>query len=339
MSNEPTPSPALATDVLPMIRGFMLSQALHVAAKLSIFDVLRDGPRSVQDIAAACGARETALERLLRFLTVVAVLREDADGRFASTALGETLRSDHPQSTRPLAVMYGEPFFWRSWGELYETITSGEPGFEQVYGQSFFDFLADHPVEAAVFDAGMTSASRVDLPAILGAYDFSAFPRIVDVGGGNGALLRGILERHPTATGVLCDLPSVVSRAHELHDAEVAARCELAATDFFQTVPRDGDAYILKRVLHDWGDDEAVLLLTNVRRAILGHGKVLVMEAVVMASNQPDPAKWMDLNMLAILRGRERTTAEFGVLYAKAGFRLTRVVPAGTLSIIEGVPV
>lgn len=339
MSDAPTPSPAAVTEVMRMIRGFMLSQALHVAAKLAVFDVLRDGPRRPQEIAEACGAQEPALYRLLRFLTAVDVLREEADGRFAATALGDTLRSDHPQSARPLAVMYGEPFFWRSWGELYETIRSGTTGFDRVHGQSFFDFFAEHPVEAAVFDAGMTSASRIDLPSILGAYDFSGFTRIIDVGGGNGALLRGILEHHSTATGVLCDLPSVLSRASELHHAEVAARCELAAADFFQVVPPDGDAYILKRVLHDWGDAEAVRLLTNVRRAIVADGKVLVIEAVVQASNQPDPAKWMDLNMLAVLHGRERTAAEFGLLYAKAGFRLTRVVPAGGLSIIEGVPV
>lgn len=338
MSDEPGPARSLFPEVMQMIRGFMLSQALHVAAKLAVFDVLRDGPKTPREIAEACGAQVLALRRLLRFLTTVNVLREDEGGRFSSTALGEVLRSDHPQSARPLAVMYGEPFFWRSWGDLYETVRFGTSGFERVHGGPFFAYLAGRPVEAAVFNAGMTSASSVDLPAILSAYDFSSFARIVDVGGGHGALLRGILERYPNTTGVLCDLPSVVSGASELKQSGVGTRYELAAADIFQSVPPGGDAYILKRVLHDWSDAEAVQLLKNVRRAIVAGGKVLVMEAVVQPSNQPDLAKWMDLNMLALFTGRERTEEEFGALYTKAGFRLTRVVPATSLSIVEGVP-
>jgi hypothetical protein len=339
LPDEVKASVPLVSQVGQMIRGFMLSQALHVAAKLQVFDVLRDEPKTSQEIATATGAQERALYRLLRFLTGVDVLYADEQGRFSCTALGALLRSDHPQSARSLAVMYGEPFLWRSWGDLYETVKTGTPGFERVHGEPFFAYLARHPAEAAAFNAGMTSASSFALPAILDAYDFSGFRKIVDVGGGHGALLQGILERYPHATGVLCDVPSVLAGASEIKHSAVATRCDLVGADIFQSVPTGGDAYMLKWVLHDWSDAEAVQLLQNCRQAIAPGGKVLVMEAVVQPTNQPDFAKWMDLNMLASFTGRERTAEEFTSLYAMAGLQLTRVVPAQSLSIIEGVPV
>jgi SAM-dependent methyltransferase len=305
---------------------------------LAVFDALRDRPKTAREVAEATESHEPALRRLLRFLTAVDLLAEDGSGRFSLTALGEMLRSDHPQSARPLAVFYGEPFMWGAWGDLYQSVKTGKPGFELVHGETFFDYLARRSAEAAVFNAAMTSASAIDLPVILNAYDFSGFSKIVDVGGGHGALLQAILERCPHAAGVLCDQPSVLAGADELKHSDVAARCELAGADIFQSVPAGGDAYILKRVLHDWSDAEAVQILQNCRRAIVPGGKLLVMETVVKPSNQPDQAKWMDLNMLVLLSGRERTAEEFAELYAKAGFRLTRVIPAARLSIVEGVP-
>lgn len=328
----------LLPRLMQMILGFMVSQALHVAAKLAVFDVLRDGPETVAEIARATACQEAALRRLLRLLTSVDLLIEDERGRFSATPLGTLLRSDHPQSVRPLAVMYGEPFFWRAWGDLYETVKTGKPGFEHVHGSTFFDYLAQHPDDAAIFNAGMTSASSVDLAAILDVYDFSVFDRIVDVAGGHGALLRGILERCPGVSGVLCDLPAVVAGADEVRHSGVADRCELVGSDMFQSVAPGGDAYILKRILHDWSDTESTRILRSCRRAMAPNGKLLVIEFVVKPPNQPDVAKLMDLNMLVLLTGLERTEEEFRELYAGAGFRLTRVVPAGRLSIIEGVP-
>lgn len=341
MAHTETNAPVapLAPQLMQMIWGFMVSQAVHVAAKLTVFDVLRDAPKPASEIAAATGSHEPALRRLLRLLTAVDLLTEDERGHFSATALGSLLRSDHPQSARSLAVMYGEPFFWRAWGDLYETVRTGIPGFERVHGERFFDHLAQHPSDAAIFNAGMTSASSLDLPAILNAYDFSGFAKIVDVGGGHGALLRGILERCPTAAGVLCDLPSVVADANEIAGSSVATRCELVGTDMFQSVASGGDAYVLKRVIHDWNDADALRILQSCRRAIASNGRLLLMENVVKPPNQPDPAKLMDLNMLVLLTGRERTEDEFRELYARAGFRLTRVVPATRLSIVEGVPV
>jgi hypothetical protein len=184
----------------------------------------------------------------------------------------------------------------------------------------------------------MTSATNGDLLAILAAYDFSGFRRTVDVGGGQGALLRSILERCPNATGALCDIPSVVAEASEIKGSAVAERCDFVRADMFQFVPAGDDAYILKAVVHDWSDEEAIQILRNCREGIRDGGKALLIEFVIKPSNQPDFAKWLDLNMLVILTGRERTEEEFRDLYAAAGFRLRRIIPAGGLSIIEGVP-
>jgi SAM-dependent methyltransferase len=328
----------LATQVMQMIWAFMVSHALHIAAKLAVFDVLRDGAKTAGEVAEATGSHEPSLRRLLRLLTSVDVLAEDERGRFSPTPLGDFLRSDHPQSARALAVMYGEPFVWKAWGDLYQTIKTGRPGFDQAHGESFFDYLGRHPADAAVFNAAMTSATSVDVPNILGAYDFSGFAKIVDVAGGHGALLRAILERCPKAKGVLCDLPSVVAGASAIKGSSVEARCELVGADMFQSVPAGGDAYVLKRIIHDWSDAEAARILQSCRRAIAPGGKLLVIDAVVKPPNQPDPAKLMDLNMLVLLTGRERTDDEFRDLYALAGFELTRIVPTPRVSIVEGVP-
>ena len=325
--------------VLRMIRGFQLSQALHAAAKLGIFDLLARGTRTSTEIAGAAGAHEPSLRRLLRFLTTVDVLVEDDRGRFAATAMGELLRSDHPQSVRPWALMLGSPSFWRPWGELYETIKTGQPAFNRVYGEPHFKFLSHSPREAATFNAAMTSGTRSQLTDILAAYDFSGCSKIVDVGGGQGALLRGILERYPEARGVLCEMPSVAAEARVLRGSAVEERCEFVGADMFQSVPLGGDAYILKSIIHDWSDAEAIQILHNCRQAISDRGKIMLVERIIGPSNQPDPGKWSDLMMMVMLTGRERTEAEYRELYAGAGFRLTRVVPAGEFSVIEGVPV
>lgn len=322
-----------------MIWGLTVSQALYAAAKLGIFDVLRDGRKGPAEIAEATGADWLALRRLCRALTTIDILSEDGHGRFTATAMGELLRSDHPQSMRAMALLMGSPFKWRAWGELCEAITTGRPAFDHVFGESFFEYLEQRPQDASVFNQAMTSATSGDVPAILAAYDFSGFRKVVDVGGGHGALLRGILERCPDTTGVLCDVPSVVAEASQSRGTLVADRCDFVGVDMFQSVPVDGDAYVLKAIIHDWGDDEAIHILRNCRQGIRDAGRALIIELVIKPSNQPDFAKWLDLNMLVILQGRERTEEEFRDLYAAAGFRLSRIIPAGGLSIIEGVPV
>jgi hypothetical protein len=267
----------------------------------------------------------------LRFLTSVGLLVEDEAGRFSVTPLGDLLRSDHPQSMRTLAVLYGQPSYTRAWADLDETVRTGRSYFERHHDGTMFDYLASHPDEAATFNGGMTGLTRIDVPAILAAYDFSRFTRIVDVAGGHGALLRAILDKCPGARGVLYDIPSVIA------GARATDRCELVEGDMFRSVPAGGDLYMMKKILHDWDDDRAVQILDHCRRGLAPGGCVLVMDCVLEPPNRPDPGKWLDLNMLALLPGRERTAREFADLFARADLRLTRVVPAGRLAIVEGV--
>jgi O-methyltransferase domain/Dimerisation domain len=338
IAEEPSVAPPPGVALNQMIWGFTVSQAVYVTAKLGIVDVLRHGSASSREIAAATGASEPALRRLLRALTTVAILVEDGDGKFAATAEAELLRSDHPQSLRPWAIFMGSPFIWGPWGALDDAVVTDKPAFDQVYGEPFFTYLGHTPQDAAVFHTAMTSGSSSTLPAILQAYDFSDCTTIVDVGGGHGALLRGILERYPQATGVLFDLLPVVAEAQELKASAVAARCTFVGGDMFRSLPPGGDIYILRAILHDWSDADAIQILRNCRQAIADHGKLLVVESLLTPPNVPDIAKWLDLTMLVLLTGRERSEAGFRELYAAAGFRLTRIIPSGGPAIIEGVP-
>jgi hypothetical protein len=340
MESEATMAAMPSAAVLwQMISGFMVSQALYTAAKLGIIDVLGDGSKRPTEIADAVGAHALSLRRLCRALTTIDILTEDEHGRFTATAMGKLLRSDHPQSMRPWAILMCSSFLWRPWGELSNAIVTGMPAFDQVYDESFFAYIGRRPQEAAVFNAGMTSNTSEVLPALLAAYNFSGFGKIIDVGGGQGALLRGILEQYPDATGVLCDLPFVVAEASEISGTAVADRCALVGTNIFQSVPAGGDAYILKWIVHDWSDAEVLQILHNCRQGIHAEGKLLVIEAVLKPSNEPDPLTWTDLNMLVMVSGRERTEQEFRELYAAAGFQLTRILFAGGNSIIEGIPI
>jgi hypothetical protein len=233
----------------------------------------------------------------------------------------------------------GEPMVWQAWGAVETAILTGEPAFNHVFGESFFAYGEHRPEEAHLFNEAMSSLSREDLPAILAAYDFSGCGTIVDVGGGQGLLLRGILERYPDTSGVLFDLPTVVKDADAFRESAVADRSQVVGGDMFRAVPSGGDTYIMKMIIHDWNDTEAIQILRNCRQAMPANGKVLVCEAVLQPSNVPDPAKWADLNMLVLVTGRERTEDEFRGLYAAAGLHLTRVIPTGGLSILEGIPV
>jgi hypothetical protein len=317
--------------------GAMAVQAIHVAAKLGVPDLLRDGPKATDDLADATKAHGPSLQRLLRALTSLGVFAEDAEGRFQQTPLSETLRTDHPQSIRAWAVMLGAPFFWKPCGELHGTIRTGQPAFDRVHGERFFNYLAGHPEDAAVFNAAM-SAATTSLSEIVDSYDWSRFERIVDVGGGQGALLQGILSANSKVHGVLCDLPEVVAGASEtLRTGMLAERCEVIGGDFFEAVPDGADAYILSRIIHDWNDADAVRILKNCRRAIKPGGRLLLLETVVTSTSDP-ARRLMDLLMLVLSGGRERTGSEFGALLREAGFNLSHVIPTAGPSIIEGRP-
>lgn len=321
------------------IWGVIPTQAIAVAAKLGIADLAADEPRSADELARMTNADVSALRRLLRTLTSLAIFAEDSAGRFVNTPLSETLRTDHPESVRALAILWGSPFFWKPWGDLGAAVATGNPAFHRAYQESFFDYLARHVEDASTFNAAMTAVSRVDVSAVLGSYDFSRFKRMVDVGGGHGALLQGILSANPHLQGVLYDLPGVIAGATELGTGEVAARCEVVPGNFFEAIPSGADLHILKRIVHDWNDETALKILSNCRRAIRPKGTLLLVEWVLKPPNEPDLGKFTDLNMLVMLGGRERTESEFRNLLQRAGFALMRVIPTtGPHSIVESKP-
>jgi len=315
----------------------MESQVLYAAAKLALFDVLRYEPKTSQELASLTKANEPSLRRLLGYLTSVNILREDTQGRFTATELGELLQSNHPHSLYPWALLLGAPLIWKPWGELYETIKTGEPAFDRVFGEPFFQYLGHNPEDAALFNAAMTQTSSGSLSDITEVYAFSGFTKIVDVGGGRGGLLRGILERYPHIKGVLFDQPPVVADANEIKGSAVEDRCESVGGDMFQSVPMGGDAYILKMIIHDWSDEEAIEILRNCKQAMSEQGKILIVDMVLKPNNQPDPAKSPDLMMLILVTGRERTEKDFRELYEAAGLKLSRIIPTKGQSVIVGV--
>jgi hypothetical protein len=317
--------------------GAIAVQAIHVAAKLAVADLVAAGPKPVAELAAATKTDGASLGRLLRALSSLGIFAEDASGRYGQTPLSDTLRSDHPQSIRRWAMMLGARFVWDPCGELHETIRTGRPAFELVYQAPFFKHLAEHPDDAAVFNAAMSSLPAF-ITAFVEAYDFSSFERIVDVGGGHGAKLAAILSANPRVRGTLYDLPGVVAGAHAALRNTIGDRCEIVGGDFFEVVPAGADAYLLSGIIHDWDDEAAVKILRNCRRAIRPDGGLLLVETVLTPSSDPSRAL-MDVLMMVLTGGRERTEEEFGSLLRVAGFSLTRVIPTLGASILESRPV
>jgi hypothetical protein len=315
--------------------GIIAAQAIHVAAKLRISDLLADGPKTAAELAESCGAHAPTLERLLRALGALDMFAATPDGRYQNTPSSETLRSDHPQSARGFALFLPAAFLWRPLGELYESVRTGQPAFPRIFGADFFNYLAVHPEDAALFDTVMTEGTAFTTPALLNAYDFSGFARLVDVGGGQGALLRDILSQAPALRGVLFDLPQVVAGASSVLTGETAARCEIVGGSFFDSVPAGADAYLLARIIHDWRDEDAARILRNVHRAMRPDSVLLLVEA--LADSFTRPAGLMELLML-VLGGCERTEAEFRALLATSGLSVTRIIPTELSSVIECHP-
>jgi hypothetical protein len=342
MSEQSSQSSDLATAsrMHQLIFGFMALPAIAVAAKLGIADLVGESAKTVDELANATNAHVLSLHRLLRFLASLGIFAEDAAGKYRQTPLSESLRSEAPQSFRGLAIMLGSEYMWRPWGELCNTVLTGRSGFDHVYGASILEYLAAHSEKLAIRNAAMTSLSSVELPQILAAYNFSRFERIADLGGGHGALLHGILSAYPKLRGILADLPAVAAGA-ALQTGTTADRCEVVGMDLFEAVPEGADAYLMKYVIHLFSDADALRILRNCRHAIRREGKLLLIERVLKASNEPDPGKFLDLQMLVVTRGgRERTEADYRALLHEANFSPTRVIPtAGPLSIIESQPV
>jgi len=327
-------------ELMRLVNGYQLSQAIHVATVLGIADMLKDGPRTSDDLAAATGAHPRALYRLLRALAAFGVFHEEPGRRFGLTPMGDHLRTDAPGSVAPWAAFIGRAYHWRAWGDLLHSIWTGENAFRHIHGMDAWTYRARHADEGAIFDRAMTGLSRGVGRAVAAAYDFGRFGCIVDVGGGQGALLADILAVHTGVRGILFDQPHVLSGADAvLRGAGVADRCTVVAGNFFEDVPEGGDAYLLKAIVHDWEDAEGIAILQTCRRVVRPGGRLLVVESLVGPPNKTPETKLSDLNMLVGPGGLERTREEFTGLFATAGFRLVDVVPTGTrFSIIEGVP-
>ncbi len=320
-----------------MIVGSWVTQAIYVAAEIGIADLLASGPRTAEELAQETGAHGAALYRVMRALASIDVFREDDRGRFSMTPLGNLLASDAPGSKRSLARMAGAEFY-RSWGNILSSVETGGAAFDKVFGKPFFHYMNANPDRWRIYDDAMTGIHDSETLPVLEAYDFTPFRRVVDVGGGNGLALAALLGRHPGMRGVLFDLPDVVARARKgVASHGVSDRMRFVGGDFFDSVPANGNAYLMRHVIHDWDDGEAVSILRNCREAMEPDGRVLVVETVIPSGNGPCFGKWLDLMML-VVGGRERTREQYERLFSAAGLRLTRVVPtAHEVSVIEGV--
>ncbi len=330
-----------AVTLRGLITGFHSTSLIYVAAELGIADLLGSGPKSSAELATHVSADPDALHRLLRGLAQFGVLGMLEDGRFELTDLGDALRTDAPNSLLPVARLWGGPLVQRTFGGLLDAIRTGRPAFPQVFGKPLFDYLAEHPGEAAIFNQGMVGMTGQFVDSILSAYDFSGMRTLADVGGGNGALIAAILRAHPYLRGNVADLPFVRQGAERaIAAAGLAERCQFVAGDFFEAVPEGADAYLLKSILHDWEDAKSLAILRTCRRAVQPHGRLLVVERLLPPGNQPalDPVM-KDIEMLVLLGSRERTEAEYCGLFEQAGFRLVQATPLhGGTHLLEGVP-
>jgi len=334
------PAPQPSAEMLRMLNAFLTVQALHAAALLGLADLVAGGPKSVDELAAATQADRSSLHRLLRMLTAPGVFREEADGRFGITPLGATLRSDSPDSVREWALFVGAPEMWAVWAGLRDSVLSGRASFPTVHGAPMWEYIAARPNLGDAFNGWMTRQSRQHNSALVATYDFSPFRVVADIGGGQGSTLAAVLSAHPSLRGVLLDLPRVVAQTAPLDEAGVTDRCQIIGGDMLRAVPAGADAYLIKRVLMDWGDVDSTTILRNCAAAMARGGRVLVVEMLMPAGNDPSPAKAFDILMLLNQPGgRIRTEAEFRELFAEAGLRLSRVVPtASPNSILEGEP-
>ena len=327
--------------LLRMATGYYVSCAIHVAAKLGIADLMSEGPRHYRELAAATGTHAPSLHRVLRLLASVGVLAEEATGSFALTPIGACLRSEGPGSMRAAALLFGG-VTQQAWGDLLHSVTTGEPAFRRRFGMDSFSYMAQHPEEAANFDKAMADFTGQIANAVAASYDFSGFALAIDVGGGNGALLAGILEAYPNLRGLVFEQSHVAERAGQwIETTGIADRCEAVGGDFFAQVPGGGDVYILKHVIHDWDDDRGIAILRNCRRAMGGRAKLLVIEGIypprIDQSDASRGAASNDVNMLVCTGGRQRSEEEFRSLYRAAGFRLTRIIPTpARVSLVEG---
>jgi hypothetical protein len=339
----------LQANLMQLMTGFMPARMIHLAAQLGIADQLAGGPKDAMLLASNTATHPPSLYRLLRALASLGIVDEREPGRFALTPLGAQLRTDASGSLRNSALLYGGERSWKCWGDLLHSIRTGETAMYHLYGEGSFEYLSTHPEGAAIFNEAMAEVTREVARAVGAAYDFAKFHQIVDVGGGNGTLIATILATAPSLRGIIFDLPAGVTGApRQLVAAGCANRCEVIEGDFFQAVPSGADAYILKSIIHDWNDERSTAILRNCRTAMSTASRLLLVERVMptqmRAEHFHQRMAMMDMHMLGLLGGQERTESEYRKLFGASGFTLSRIVPLSTVSesvdtsIIEATP-
>jgi hypothetical protein len=319
------------------VNGFRITQLIAVAARLQLADLLQDGPKTRAELAAVTGANADALVRLLRTLVSLGVFSEPAPNQFALTPVASLLQRERQQSLWAVSRMAGEEQY-RAWGDLYYSVMTGAPAFPQIYGMRRFEYLSKHPDAGAVFSQGMSEKVRLTAAALAISYPFPSGGMVVDVGGGHGVLLSAVLRAHPSVQGILFDQPQVVAGAAATLEATGAAeRCVVVGGDFFLAVPKGGTVYILCEVIHDWDDEHALQILRRCAEAMAPAAKIVLVESVITSGAAALPARFLDMHMLVMHGGRERTTEEFARLFTAAGLRLSRTMPLESgESIVEG---
>ena len=326
--------------ILQTACGMLISQALGVAARSGIADLLRDGPKTSAEMAESTSSHEGALFRILRSLASAGIFRETEPRTFSNTPVSELLRSDVPNSMRSSVIFMAEPWHADVWKHMPHSVQTGENVWKKALGSDVFDYFGANPEAAEVFNNTMTEMSAGVASEVVDAYDFAGIDTLADIAGGHGYILSQILKANPEINGILFDLPQVIDGADALLQKHgVANRVEKTTGDFFKSVPA-ADAYIMKHIIHDWNNERAILILKNIHAAMNGDGKVLLVETVVPEGNDPHWSKLIDLEMLTATGGLERTEEEYRELFANAGFRLNRIVPTRSpFSVLEAIKV
>lgn len=313
--------------LLTLVAGEWVAKSLYAAAEFDIAGYLLEGPKNVQELSKLTQCDEENLYRLLRMLASIGVFHEEEGRFFSNTEASELLAKDHPQSLRGLTLFYREEMS-QSWDRVSDCVKKGKPAFDLEFGQSVFEYFRTHPDAAAHFNLAMKEKSKAVIGSCIKSFDFSKFSSVYDIGGGMGQFLTALLNKHPHMRGLLYELPEVVASAKNNLGKE--PRCSLLSGDFFQHVPADGDVYLLKSILHDWNDRDAARILEKCREAMPAHAKLIIIEPLLTAPNYREAAKMMDVHMMVITGGKERTLQDFKNLLDRAGFSIDSITPTET---------
>ena len=325
--------------ILRITSQLLSARCIAIATELGLADRLAVKPQRAEELAGFCGIHGPSLFRMMRFLASIGIFFQEENGAFRNTPQSGVLREGVPGSIRPLVRQGWQDVVWDTYKALPESLETGDPAFTLAHGQAFFDYLSANPDHGAMFDASMALMSGLENAVIAETYPFGDAKTVVDVGGGRAGLLAAILSQHADIKGVLFDQAQVIEAPEAIVEAGLQDRCQCVAGDFFEAVPKGGDVYMLKRVLHDWSDVEAIRILSCIRNAMKPDTRIAVIDAVLKPGNEPDPNKYLDVGIMTLLQGRERTAEEFEQIFTAAGLQLLRILPTpapSTMSIVEG---